>query len=497
MKQAIASFNRVTTRRAFQRGVVSIMTAFVILMTIGAFAVLGLGQVVWNKEEVQRIADLAAKAAASDIENASAGFQAARDYASLNGFNAATDTISINCNVKGTNTVLAPASCQQSVLVSVVRNVSASFIGDEPIQAIAEATVTPFISGIVGSNLLALNTSGGALSPLFADLGTRIGLSAVGFSGLLASDTQVDLLDLGVQLGVFNSGDALDMADLLAANVTGAQLLNAALAVAGPSAPSVTIPNSGVLNSLTFPISRILSTDSTDTGTMSGASLRLGNLAFATSLAAATALPADAIVVNTPGNFFRISILEPPKAFVARKRVNSGAVLATGTTEQVRVNTKINGLVDLSITTGGGQVEIRDIECRLPQSNSAVNTRIVSTPLSANIAVPTIPTFLLSPATVSAVSASNVMIDGYPNPVLSKTYSFQAQQGLGQIATGLQSSVTLLNLVLTIINIPLKNALNQVGGVVDLILQNIGLNLNQVVVEIDNMDCFNTAVLTR
>jgi len=43
----------------------TILTVFIMLMTVGALAVLGLGQVVWEKEEVQRIADLAAKAAAS------------------------------------------------------------------------------------------------------------------------------------------------------------------------------------------------------------------------------------------------------------------------------------------------------------------------------------------------------------------------------------------------------------------------------------------------
>ena len=45
----------------------TILTVFIVLMSIGALGVLGLGQIVWEREEVQRIADLAAKAAASDI----------------------------------------------------------------------------------------------------------------------------------------------------------------------------------------------------------------------------------------------------------------------------------------------------------------------------------------------------------------------------------------------------------------------------------------------
>ena len=181
VKSTVSRFTR-------QRGAMTILTIFIVLMSLGALGVLGLGQVVWEREEVQRIADLAAKAAASDIDNASINnFQAARDYAEKNGLNPTEDSIEINCNVKGTDTLLAPNACQLSVLVRVTRTVPAAFLGNEPVSAVAEATVAPFISGIVGTNLLSANLNGGVLSPLLNEIGVKLGLDVLGFRGILAS----------------------------------------------------------------------------------------------------------------------------------------------------------------------------------------------------------------------------------------------------------------------------------------------------------------------
>ena len=57
----MSSFNSKLVSPSYrQRGVMTILTVFTMLMAVGALAVLGLGQVVWEREEVQRIADLAA-----------------------------------------------------------------------------------------------------------------------------------------------------------------------------------------------------------------------------------------------------------------------------------------------------------------------------------------------------------------------------------------------------------------------------------------------------
>lgn len=478
----------------------TILTVFIMLMTVGALAVLGLGQVVWEKEEVQRIADLAAKAAASDIANAPQGFTAAVDYARRNGLDDSTDNLSINCNVRGTDTLLPANACDRSVLVRLVRNVPAAFLGTEPVVAVAEATVTPVISGLVGTNLLALNLNGSSLSPLMSAIGTQLNLNLLGFQGLLASNAQVDLLQLGVELGVFGTGDQLDMARLLNTEVTAARLLDAALSVAGPEAPVIAIPGNGPADTVDFLLSEILSADTSGDSEFAGASVRLGNLAFASSFAAASGVGGNGIRLNL-GNTLNVSVLSPPQLFVATKRNTDGSVIATARTEQLAVSTRISGLLNLTVTAGGGSVDIKDIDCKLPQSDSAVLVDLDSTPIAATLGLPSLP--LLGQrninANVGSGSANDVPMVGYPDPTVTTSYSFEASQGVGNLLTNLNTGVGALNGILTVLatNPTLRSALNSLGGGIDEILEVLGLEANEVYVQVDNMDCFNTAVLTR
>lgn len=485
---------------ARQRGAMTILTVFIMLMTVGALGVLGLGQVVWEREEVQRIADLAAKAAASDIANAPQGFTAALDYARRNGLDDTADSISISCNVRGTDTLLPANACNQSVLVRVVRDVPAAFLGNEPVVAVAEATVTPVVSGLVGTNLLALNLNNSGLSPLMQAIGTELRLNLLGFQGLLGSNAQIDLLELGVELGVFGAGDQLDMARLLGTEVSAGQLLDAALSVAGPNAPVVTIPGNGPIDTVDFLLGEILTADTSGDSEFAGASVRLGNLAFASSFAAATGVGGNGIRLNL-GNTLNVSVLSPPQLFVATKRNNDGSVIATARTEQVAVSTRISGLLDLSVEVGGGSVEIKDIDCRLPQSSSAVLVDLESNPIEAALRLPSLP--LLGRPTVDANvgsgSANDVSMVGFPDPVVNTSYSFEASQGVGNLLSNLNSEIALLGGLLNVLskNPTLRNALGLLGGSLDEILETLGLETNEVVVQVDNMDCFNTAVLTR
>ncbi|RZS38612.1 putative membrane protein [Limnobacter thiooxidans] len=478
----------------------TILTVFIVLMSIGALGVLGLGQIVWEREEVQRIADLAAKAAASDIGNAPQGFPAAVDYARRNGFDDSTDNISLNCNVRGTETLLAPSNCERSVLVRVVRNVPAAFLGTEPVVAVAEATVTPLISGLVGTNLLALNLSGSGLSPLMSAIGTDLRLNLLGFQGLLASNAQVDLLELGVALGVFSPGAQLDMGRLLNTRVSAGDLLNAAIDAAGPEAPTVAIPGNGPIDTVDFLLGDVLSADTSDDADFTGASVRLGNLAFASSLAAARGIGGNGVRLRL-GNTLNVSVLSPPQLFVATKLNSDGRVIATARTEQIAVSTRISGLLDLTVTAGGGSVDIKDIDCRLPQSQSAVLVDLESNPIAAALGLPSLP--LLGRRTVNANvgsgSANDVAMAGFPDPVLSTSYSFEASQGVGNLLTNLNTNIGLLGGILNVlaVNPALRSALGLLGGGLDEILGVLGLETNEVVVQVDNMDCFNTAVLTR
>lgn len=487
---------------ARQRGAMTILTIFIVLMSLGALGVLGLGQVVWEREELQRIADLAAKAAASDIDNASANnFQAARDYAEKNGLDPLEDTIEINCNVKGTDTLLPSDACDQSVLVRVTRTVPAAFLGNEPVSAVAEATVRPVVSGLVGTSLIALNLNNSALSPLMNAIGSELRLNLLGFQGLLASNAQVDLLQLGVELGVFGSGDQLDMARLLSTEVTAASLLDAALTVVGSGSPVVAIPNNGPADTVEFLLSEILSADTSGDSELTGASVRLGNLAFASSFAAASGVGGNGIRLNL-GNTLNVSVLSPPQLFVATKANTDGGVIATARTEQIAVSTQI-GVLDLTVTAGGGLVDIKDVQCRLPQSESAVLVDIDSTPIVASLRLPSLPLLGQGRRTVDANvgsgSANNRPMVGYPDPTVTTSYSFEASQGVGNLLSNLDTGVNALNGLLNVLatNPVLRAGLNALGGGLDEILEVLGLEANEVYVQVDNMDCFNTAVLTR
>lgn len=478
----------------------TMLIVFIVLMAIGALGVLGLGQVVWEREEIQRIADLAAKAAASDIGNAPQGLTAAVDYARRNGLNDDTDNIALNCNVQGTDNLLPATNCDRSVLVRVVRNVPAAFLGTEPVVAVAEATVSPVISGLVGTNLLSLNLNGSGLSPLLRAIGTDLRLNLLGFQGLLASNIQVDLLQLGIGLGVFSPGGQLDMGRLLSTRVSAGDLLNAALDAAGPQAPVLTIPRNGPIDTVDFLLSDVLSADTSGNADFTGASVRLGNLAFASSLAAARCIGGNGLRLQL-GNTLNISVLSPPQLFVATKLNNDGRVIATARTEQIAVSTRIGGLLDLTVKAGCGSVDIKDIDCRLPQSQSAVLVDLESNPVSAALGLPSLP--LLGRRTVNADvgsgSANDVSMPGYPDPVLSTSYSFEASQGVGNLLTNLNTNIGLLGGVLNVlaVNPALRSALGLLGGGLDEILGVLGLEANEVVVQVDNMDCFNTAVLTR
>lgn len=494
-----------------QRGAMTILTVFIMLMTVGALAVLGLGQVIWEKEEVQRIADLAAKTAASDIGNAPQGFTAAVDYARRNGLDDTTDSISISCNVRGTDTLLPANACDRSVLVRVVRNVPAAFLGTEPVVAVAEATVTPLISGIVGTNLLSVNLNTGALSPLLQQIGVKLALDLVGFSNLLQSDLQVDLRQLASNLDVPGSGSGLDLEALLSEPVTANQLLTQAAAVAGLPGPGLGSMNDPALNT-EFLLGNIFSADQAIEANTPVASVRLGNLAFAATLSAASLLPQNSLQLNV-GDTVRASVIEPPQIFIAVKRDTDGGVLASARTEQISLTTKINGVVDLVLTAGGGEVDIRDIECRLPQSDSAVVAEMRSSAVDVSLDLPSLPSVLgllgvvlvpgQDPAPINSQltveSSSPERFAGYPDPVLEARYSFETSQGLPDLLDQINTELGLLGSLLTVlgVNSPVKVALSLLGTRLDSLLDLLGLGVNEVVVQVDNMDCFNTAVLTR
>jgi hypothetical protein len=102
-------------------------------------------------------------------------------------------------------------------------------------------------------------------------------------------------------------------------------------------------------------------------------------------------------------------------------------------------------------------------------------------------------------ANVGSGSANDVPMVGYPDPTVTTSYSFEASQGVGNLLTNLNTGVNALNGILNVLatNPVLRAGLNSLGSSLDEILEVLGLEANEVFVQVDNMDCFNTAVLTR
>ncbi|MFN7504377.1 MAG: hypothetical protein ACK5Q1_02325, partial [Limnobacter sp.] len=102
-------------------------------------------------------------------------------------------------------------------------------------------------------------------------------------------------------------------------------------------------------------------------------------------------------------------------------------------------------------------------------------------------------------AQLSVQSATSERFEGFPDPVLEARYSFEASQGLPQLLSSIDLGLSPLNSLLTVLNVnsPVKVALSLLGARLDSLLELLGLGVNEVVVQVDNMDCFNTAVLTR
>lgn len=494
------------------------------MMAVGAFAVFGVGQTVWQKEEVQKIADLTAKAAAGDLANAANGFPQALQYAALNGYDQSTDSISIACNVKGTNTTLAAADCQQSVLVTVTRSVPAVFMSNQSVIARAEATLSPVVTGVVGTNLLNINTDDSTLSTLFNAIGVQLNLKLVPFQGLLNSTAEVSLLDLGVQLGVFNQGDAFDLNTLLAGTTSSADLINGALAVLNDPALETPIQNpGGVINTATFPLSEIFSAANASSANLSDVRVSLSSLVYTSVMRTAQDLTTGTLSVSLgPGQTVRLTVDSPPKIFIAVKKQGGPAIIAEATSEKVGAELRSGGVALFNVSGGNGTVYITDIQCRLPESQSATVAYARSGVLDTSVQVQSsqIPALLKITfnALLAAIGATDPFsitlnvastqsatqtITGFPSESGTKpgyTYNFSFADSFSNLYTAQLNALAGnplyvgLNLLTGVINPILTSA----GSTIDsTILPLIGLNVNQVVVRIDSMKCYSAAVLTR
>lgn len=533
-----------------QHGAYSILTVFVLLMSLGALGVLAVGHTAWEKNRLQSVADLVALTAARQMANGPE-FAEARAIAQENGL-LADDTITIECIINNAVT----ADCANAITARVTINRSLTslmvFMPNQNISALAEATVSPTVVGTVSSGLLALDTNQSALlnGLLTALGGGAVNLNVAQWGSLLGSDIRVDLLALATELGVANVNN------LLALNLSALGLLQDALLV-GNAAEAEKMEVDGLLSLLSGPLNNVdvtvgdlLALDLSGR-TNTALDVNLGQLVQVTLLNAVEGvgyvLPISSGLLNLDVG---VNILEAPQVFVGRKMPYKNPI-ATARTAQVALDVRVRqplnlnlALINLSaldlglqLRVAGGLAEVNELTCRYPRSSNNMvmtvvpavaevcisdsagnlNTTVGSLECGAPAEILNVSLLGLVNAGVTLGAQASLRSDPVQHSFdgvapFSKTVELNVGETLGNflqntdLDIGLELPLVgplisgivngLVNLLLNTLEPALRPILALVGNILDGLLQILGVDLNTVTVNVDSMDC-QSVVLTR
>ena len=533
-----------------QRGAYSILTVFVLMMSVGALGVLAVGHTAWEKTRLQGVADLVALTAARQMANGPA-FAEAQAIALANGVSEG-DALTIECIIDN-----APTNdCDNSITsrVRIVRPVNGLFVflPDREVAVLAEATVAPTIVGTVASSLASVSTSQSALlnGLLTALGGGAINLNVAQWGSLLNSNIRVDLLALATELGVGNVND------LLSLNVSALGLLQDALLV-GNATDAEKMPVEGLLSALSGPLNRVnLSVGNLLALDLSGRTntpleVNLGELIQVTVLNSVQGvgyvLPISSGLLNLDVG---VNILEAPQVFVGRKMPFKDPIASAKTAQvalSVRIRQPLNlnlALISLSaldmrlqMRVAGGLAEVNQLTCRYPRAENNVQMTVVPSVADVCIAQSAAnlnttvgaltcgaPANILNVTFLGLVNAGvtagastslradpvNLSFDGVAP--FQETVDLDLGQTLGNLLSNtqlnlgvnlplvgplIQATVNgLVNTLLIALRPVLSPILGAVGDILDGLLQVLGIDLNNVVVNVDSMDC-QSVVLTR
>ena len=533
-----------------QRGAYTILTIFVLTMTIGAMGVLAVGHLAWERNRIQGIADLVALTAARQMADGPV-FAEAYEIAFANGVSAEDDLV-IECIIDG-----APSNdCENSISsrVTLSRPVTGllAFAPSRSITVLAEATAAPTVVGTITSGLLSLNTNQSALlNGLLSALGGgAINLNVAQWGSLLGSNIRVDLIALAAELGVASVNE------LLSVNLSALNLLQDALVV-GNADEVDKMQVEGVLSALSGPLSDVdiqvgdlLALDlSGQTNTT--LDVNLGQLAQVTLLNAVQGvglvLPITSGLLNLDVG---VRILEAPQIFIGRKSPYKNPI-ATGRTAQVALDVRVRQLLGLNLAlinlsaldlglqlrVAGGLAEINELTCRYPRSSNNLVMTVV--PAVAELCISDsagnlnstvqslqcgAPANILSVSLLGLINASvtlGAQASLRSNPVqlsidgvapFSETIELSVGQTLSNLLENIDLEIGLnlplvgallsgvvnglVSFLLTALGPVLSPILGLVGGILDNLLQILGVDLNTVTVNIDSMDC-QSVMLTR
>ena len=531
--------------RGAQRGAYTILTVFVLSMSLGALGVLAVGHTAWEKNRVQGLADMVALTAARQMSDGP-DFPEARALALENGL-IETDEIQIECIANGEPTAI----CNNAITarVTLTRPVFSllPFLPAGSTTVIAEATTAPTVVGTISSGLASVNTEQSILlNALLTSLGGgAVSLDVLDYQGLLGSDVQVDLLGLGLEL------DGLTFNELLALkDVRALDLMLAALSVGDrQDAVSLALLNNELklaLKDVKLDVADVLAVD------LSGRSdtLLKANFGEFAQVVLLNAVKGNVVNLQLPVNALGIDVelklVEAPQLFVGRKDPFKSPIVEAKTAQvalKVAVDGNLGGVgsallgakvLDLGIQlrAGGGLAEVNELDCRFPRANNTAKMTVVPAALDlcvmdsgssmvTNVDGNNCPSSAkvvdlpLLGTSVSARAGASLRSD--PEEVVFEgvaPFSQTVEMGLGSSLSNLMRNLelnlqvrllggflnTLIDGLLNLLLLPLKpilaGVLGSVGTVLDGLLEVLGVNLNEVTVNVNSMDC-QSVVLTR
>lgn len=503
MQSFAKDLSRVRARR--QSGSVAMLGALWLMIAVICLATIDIGNVFWQKRELQKIADLAALAGASGALNQSSCRTNAENNLRLNG-GAVSELVSAEAGRwdKRSTPFFGAASKVSEInacKVEFERNVqyffifSASGIERRNVKASAIAKQIPQLAKItVRSTLLNLNTDNSVLAPLLDGLlGTSVAIDAVGWKGLAGAD--IDLLSylnllsskLNLRVGDYENllnadvgvGDLLaTMIDLLKkqGSTADTQVTVLEKLLTAVNVRPVTVSLSNLLN-LGAGLSEAALKTSINTLDFASALVMLSN-------------SKNAVAANIGVNLglvkadVRLKVIEPPQSAIGNPAVD--VIEAKTSQVEVSVATGVNLIpvgsldVNLSVKVAGGTAKVDAFSCAPNNKylNVSSSTGLLNVGLGLVVKVLFIPIEASVPLDLS--SAKSIEYKNPPpprleDPPLWKTIDFNLDIVSSLVAAVLK--VPILGPVLSIILLPLTSLLDSIIGAV---LNMLGIRLSQV-----------------
>ncbi|MET3216901.1 UNVERIFIED_ORG: putative membrane protein [Burkholderia territorii] len=424
-------------RASRQRGAFSVMAIIATLIAITTLGAIGVGNLFYQRRDVQRIADMAALAAVQRMDDVcSQPTATATSNAQSNGLNASNgDTINIECGRWDTSVNPAPSyyaaatsgtTQLNAAKVVVTRQVPFFFVGPpQTISAVSTARSTNIDTFSVGATLAALGGVGcaGGSAPTSGNpglvnglvgalLGANLNLNIASYQALACTNVTVGDLVVAAGVGTVDQLLALKLTlpqliQLMVNAATKTTVANASLqasiatlqAILNANVPGTSIGLGGVGGLLNVALA--------DTQAALNAQVDLLDLLMVGAEIAATGKPA--VAVNVPslnlggltGTQLQVQIISPPSIGIGEGGIDP----ATGTW-RTKASTAAVG-VYLNVYLGTAQLPLLGALLALLNVNVDVNLPIY---LQAGTGTAT----LNSTQCASTQAASTVVITAQP-----------------------------------------------------------------------------------